>query len=168
MFIIKEGVLGATRVYYYGGSFVSSTCLFLRREFWEQHMFIITEGVLGAHVFNIKEGVLGAAHVYYYGGSFGSSTCLLLRREFWEQHVFITDRVLGAALVHFGESFGSSMCLLLRREFWSTRLLRRELGEARFHYGGSLRAARVYNTGSFRSRMGLLRRDLWEQHKLIK
>ncbi len=69
MFITKEGVLGATCVYY-GRSFGSSTCSF-RREFWEQHVFIITERVL-EHVFIITEGVSGAARVYYGGSSGGA------------------------------------------------------------------------------------------------
>jgi hypothetical protein len=66
----------------------TSTCLLLRREFWEQRLFITA-------------GVLGAALIPF-GGSFGSSTCLLLRREFWEQHVFIIkEGVLGAARVYY-------------------------------------------------------------------
>jgi hypothetical protein len=63
----------------------TSTCLLLRSEFWEQHMFI-------------TERVLGAALVYY-RGSFGSNTCSF-RREFWEKHVLIIkEGVLGAARV---------------------------------------------------------------------
>ncbi len=61
----------------------------LRREFWEQHVFII------------KEGVLGDACVYY-GRSFGSSSCSF-RREFWEQHVLIvTEGVLEHAFITEG------------------------------------------------------------------